>query len=122
MRPWGDINQEHIDNEIRVAVKLCEPGTHKNIVSVFELGQIPRSAYYFMDMERCDLNLNDYIKRKWTPRIREKVPEFIDPSPEAEKAQLYDIIINILNGVAFIHEYGEVHRDLKPHNGIRSCQ
>jgi hypothetical protein len=55
MHPIGDITKEHINNEIQVAVKLCKPDGHKNIVAVLRLGKLPNSSFYYIDMVRCDM-------------------------------------------------------------------
>ena len=72
---WG-VSMEDIQNEVRAAVKLCEPGTI-NIVSVLRHGKLPSSPYYFIDMELCDLNLATYIYRKWVPGMADRIPNFV---------------------------------------------
>jgi serine/threonine protein kinase len=102
--------------------KLCDPGTHRNIVSVFNRGKIPGQMIWFLDMERCDLNLEVYILRQWTPRLHRTVPFLtgIDICPTSEKInQVGEIIEDIVKGVGFIHSQQMIHRDLKPRNSIR---
>src|ERR1700738_3943818 len=118
MRPIGQITQEHIDNEIQTALNLCKPGAHENIVTVFRSGNIPRSSCCFIDMEYCDLNLNNYIQRQWNSKMRSQFPNFIEPTPADEAVQIWGIMIDIANGVAFIHSHKLVHRDLKPQNSF----
>ena len=72
-------------------------------------------------MERCDLNLETYVLRKWTPLLRERLPHFtnIDSSPPHEKLlQIGQAMKDIVKGVAYIHSHKMIHRDLKPRNGI----
>ena len=74
-------------------------------------------------MELCDLNLETYITRKWSPHLYETVPFFakIDTSPASVKvSQIKEMMENIVEGLAFIHENRLVHRDLKPRNGMSS--
>ena len=100
---------------------LCKPNVHKNIVTVMRVGKIPKHLYWFIDMERCDLNLETYILRKWTARLHQRVPFFvnIDSSPTSVKiAQARDLMKDIIEGLVFIHSHKMIHRDLKPRNGI----
>jgi serine/threonine protein kinase len=109
---------ESIKNEVRAVAKLCKPGTNKNIVSVFRHGTLTASHFYFLDMELCELNLEHYIERKWTPLITAKVPYFTNEQPTRMRtSQIWDIMEDISSGVGFIHLQNEIHRDLKPRNG-----
>jgi len=118
MRPMGDITSEHIENEIRAAVKLCRPGAHNNIVAVLDIGEIPMTSFFFLDMELCDLSLDAYIYQRWTARIRDKVPAFVRESPLEQVTEVGQIMTDMTNAVEYIHSHGEIHRDLKPHNSI----
>jgi serine/threonine protein kinase len=117
MRPMGDITQDHINNEIRASVKLCKTGAHKNIVAVFDLGNLPNTIFYFIDMELCDMNLDTYIYSRSTPKLVDKIPYFFNATATERAAQIKNIMLDIANGLVFIHDHNEVHRDLKPHNG-----
>jgi len=78
---------------------------------------------WFIDMERCDLNLEVYILRDWTPKLHTIVPFFtaIDLCPTPEKInQVGEIMRDVVKGVAFIHSQQMIHRDLKPRNGSRT--
>jgi serine/threonine protein kinase len=80
------------------------------------------SSYYFLDMEFCDLNLESYITRTWSEEMWLKVPYFtIEQPTRMRTAQIWDIMEDITRGVAYIHNLNEVHRDLKPCNGISVC-
>lgn len=107
---------EHIENELRAVEKLCKPGTHKNIVAVVRYGRFPPS-YYFIDMELCDINLECWIERRWST-VHEKTLPYMtaDFPPRMRMSQIWDIMEDVLNGVAFIHSRQEIHRDLKPRN------
>jgi serine/threonine protein kinase len=100
-----------IRNEIRAIKKLCN-GTNKNIVEVFGVGEFPDSSYLFIDMELCDLNLDEYMKGNWT------VIQVHGYPPGFRETQLWNIMKQIANGISFIHITDEVHRDLKPRNGL----
>ena len=117
IRPFGEVKLTDIQNEIRAVEKLCKSGTHKNIVAVLNHGKLP-PWFYFLDMELCDLNLESYINRRWTPALQKRIQYFTSELPSSMRtAQLWHIMEDMTCGVAFIHQHKEVHRDLKPRNG-----
>jgi len=65
-------------------------------------------SFYYIDMELCDLNLETYL-------YHEQLAEEI-LLPISNVSQLWSIMQDITNGVAFIHGHKETHRDLKPRN------
>ena len=104
-------------NEARAIDKLCST-SHDHIVQVFRHNRLsPQSPLYFIDMELCEINLEEYIQGQksgvrglleWEVVLEEGQHEFL----------IIAIMQQILSGVAFIHEQNEVHRDLTPQNGI----
>lgn len=111
-------DQRDIDNEVRAIMKLCRKG-HKNIVSVLKFGELPNSAYYFIDMELCDLNLGTYIHRIEPPNPLESLPYFIkDASADLRTMQIANIMSQVAGGIKYIHGHDLVHRDVKPANGM----
>ena len=71
-------------------------------------------------MELCDFNLHDYIYQTWSQDVANKVPNFsnVDKLGTLGKlSQTYNIMIDLCNGLAFIHGSGFIHRDVKPRNG-----
>ena len=99
-------------------MKLCRKG-HKNIVSVLKFGELHNSAYYFIDMELCDLNLGTYIHRIEPPNPLESLPYFIkDASADLRAMQIANIMTQVAGGIKYIHGHDLVHRDVKPANGM----
>ena len=116
MRIFGEITEEDIYNEMRAVRKLCT-GSNKHVVEVYQQGRLaPDSAFYFIDMELCSINLLQYIKGS-TPTLT--IPEWKIPSQLEDILNLIDITTQILKGLGFIHLQNEVHRDLNPGNGMR---
>jgi serine/threonine protein kinase len=118
VRIFGEIDNDLLQNELRVVLKLCKSRENKNIVEVLGDGSLLNS-YHYLDMELCDLNLATYITWEWRPTIQETTMPLVNAHERME--QVWNIMKDITNGVAFIHNHNEVHRDLKPHNGKSWC-
>ena len=113
----GDGNEKSINNEVRAVIKICKVEEKSvNIIRVLDHGYLhgPNSSY-FIDMELCDLNLEEYIHEK-----NGNIPGLLDwetvDSVEG-KFLIVAIMQQLLNGLIFIHEKDEIHRDLDPKNG-----
>src|SRR5271155_4185908 len=106
--------EDDLKNELRALDKICTQD-HRNIVSVLRHDLLPYSTYYYVDMELCDINLDDYIYKPWPPGLigKSRFFRFDNLNVPIEWA----ILADIATGLAFIHSLGEVHRDLKPRNG-----
>ena len=96
-----------IENELRAIKKLCDPGGHRNIVSVLREGTVKDAALYYIDMELCNYNLEEFMQNHG-PLSDQRL----------SMEQVWEIMVQIASGLTFIHAQGEVHRDLKPRNGI----
>jgi serine/threonine protein kinase len=107
----------NITNELSAIKKICmAEHTHKNIVSVFNCGQLLH-FWYFIDMELCDLNLERWIYRTWDVATAKKLPFFTkEVSSQVKMRQTWDIMQDVSEAVSFIHSEGLIHRDLKPSN------
>jgi serine/threonine protein kinase len=106
-------------NEIRAVEKLCSQG-YQNIVTVLRIFQFGNS--HVIDMEYCESTLKDYI---------DNFSSFIEKWPIVDLGDHYNdnakkwsrigkIMRDVLSGLAFIHSNREIHRDLKPCNGLSS--
>jgi len=110
-KPFAFLSEDEILNEFRAIQKLCIESSHENLVAVYRCGRLPDSLYYYIDMEFCDLNLQEYIydfERRGSTASK-------GLSPLDTKAVL-QIMRDVSRGLTFIHERKEVHRDIKPHN------
>jgi serine/threonine protein kinase len=98
--------------------KLCT-GAHNNIIRVYGHGALRSSTYHFIDMELCDFDLKEYIHYRRDPTAPNRVPtNHVSGIGDAFGAtEVWSIMKQIANGVAYIHSHREAHRDLKPRNG-----
>ncbi len=79
-------------------IKLARKVTHRNVCRIHEYGE--EGGITFISMEYiAGTSLKDHLAKSW-------------PSLE----QAYDLVVQIGQGVAAIHEHGIVHRDLKSGN------
>lgn len=127
IRCIGAITAEDIDNE-RQVVSYFHVHGHDNIVSILAHGWMP-SDLYFIDMELCDLTLNDYINylsgesklMVFDDRLFVSTSPVLIKSKSSSEVRLLNLWttgLHIAQGLEFMHAHGHVHRDLKPGNGI----
>jgi serine/threonine protein kinase len=116
LRPFaGRNNDDDIANETRAMEKHCQLG-HENLIEIYDHGTLRTNLpFYFIDMELCGVNLDEYIQGyvtgvhgllDWSQAIQDGQGDF----------QIFAIFQQILIGLIFIHDHGEVHRDLTPQN------
>ena len=114
----SEADPKTVENEARAIIKLCQPSAHENIVSVLRQGYLQDDKYFFYDMELCQMNLNDYISRAWKDPVPKEIQDLTSPMGPREKVRMaMYIMLDIAEGVSYIHSHSEVHRDLKPGNG-----
>jgi serine/threonine protein kinase len=121
------VTREDVNNEARAISKIRASGGHMSIVEVLRHGWLPTfSSYYFVDMEFCDKNLDDYIQSlaqhsRLPIHLLRTVCNDEYPQPRAFFRCIMDLIfgvgMDIIGGIEFLHDLKEVHRDLKPQNG-----
>lgn len=115
--PGSSRSLKDIENEIRAIEKICGHNTHQNIVEVLRVGKLRAEPYYFIDMELCDMNLENYIYR--TSPSTDALPRFVKTASSSVKAsQIWNVMRQVVSGVVFIHSHNEIHRDVKPSNSI----
>lgn len=65
------------------------------------------------------MNLNTYISRTWKNPVPKELEPLTSPLTPREKIKMaMYIMVDIAEGMSYIHSHGEVHRDLKPENGV----
>src|SRR4051794_18870984 len=106
VRPRSRASIEEIENEIRAMTKLCKFELNENVVQVLRTGKLSAAPYYYIDMEKCDFNLETYISNRSVYNVRLMY----------RSRELFSILKDIMSGVTFLHSHNEVHRDLKPRN------
>jgi hypothetical protein len=77
------VSRDVIEKEANAIIKICGPRSHDNIVMIRQIGELCNTGYYFIDMELCDLNLNQYIYSTTIPTASESIPYFIKNAPTA---------------------------------------
>jgi serine/threonine protein kinase len=73
------------------------------------------SPYFYIDMELCELNLEEHIYEDRVLNVHGKQRRRL--LLPLNTNSIWGIMRDISEGLAFIHENKEVHRDLKPTNG-----
>ena len=116
------MTDEDIEKEAHAIDIICSTG-YAYIVQILPHGWFYSNSHYFIDMELCALNLDDYIyyKQEYSLRASELAdePTFVveSSSPHSKLRNIWTIIDHVGHGLEFIHEKHYVHRDLKPMNG-----
>lgn len=120
-----------LSNEIRAIDKLCKADRGEFLVEVFHHGpstdkRSPYDGHYYFDMELCLGNLHSRIHALETStveiltQIRLSVRDKeLEENLRKVNLEVCSVLIDILQGLNFVHALGEVHRDLKPSNGLK---
>jgi tetratricopeptide (TPR) repeat protein len=101
--------------------ELNKDGGHPNLVAILRHNWRGRPfSFYYIDMELCDTNLHTYIHADRADFA--ETPAFVhkDATLSQKMLNIWNIIIQVTEGVAFIHSHKRVHRDLKPRNSTNS--
>ena len=108
----------HVEREVKTIQKLCGPRTHPNIVQVMNHGLLWSYPYYYIDMEICDMSLEDYLNQKTSPDPSVLLPCFVGGGGLDSLIQTWTIMSQIASGVQYIHCENQIHRDIKPANSM----
>ena len=106
------MKKEDIINEMRAVVSLCLFNEHKNIITVFQCGCLSE-PWYYIDMELCDFKLHNWICQQ-----RDDTNKSSAEDSQSYMAKICEIMRDIISGVLYVHSRNQIHRDLKPRNGI----
>jgi serine/threonine protein kinase len=95
--------------------RLCRDA-HPNIIEIIQHGRLrENSVFYYIDMELCNFNLEEYIQgQRCAPRLLSWASVL-----QYGEGPFFTCFIlqQIISGLKFIHDHNEVHRDLNPQNG-----
>ena len=105
-----------IENETSATDRLCK-SNHAHIVQVLHHGWLLNEWAYSIDMELCDVTLENYIGGS---NINGLVP-WLQFGAKEKPQHVLNITDQIVNGLIHIHGHGQVHRDLHPSNSNLSC-
>jgi len=126
------MDEKEIENEVRVIESILRDHTNPNIIAILGHGKIecPGLLGCFIDMELCNQTLDNYIHKGrlseadlGTRQSNDVVPVYAtkNSSPLTKLRNIWVIMGQVANGLEFMHARKQVHRDLKPRNGISVC-
>jgi len=119
----GEVRPETHDeaylNEIKIGNLLTRSGPHKNIVPILKQGWLEKGMRYYFDMERCPLTLTEFIRHDFrsVPELKHQYFRLEAAEGDMGNLNMWRILVDITNGLDFLHGLCVVHRDLKPDNG-----
>ena len=88
---------------------------HKNVIQYIADGEILSDSIYFIDMELCDINLDEYMNGTQNISGIHGLPAWNKEDPDL--FLIVAIVQQLLSGLDFMHKKQMVHRDLDPKNG-----
>jgi len=107
-------------------MSLC----HRNIVFIFGNSWLGKEyeSLFFIDMELCTMDLNEYIYSErllpTEPFVNTPIYNPLFPSKDectlSKVRNVWSIMTEITAGLKFMHDHNLVHRDLKPKNSTPS--
>ena len=112
------MTEQDMFNELRAILKIFKY-RHNNIVEIFKVGRQPNVSGFYIDMEYCHGTLDEYNGERRKESSRQLQWKDAQSSFSIESF-LIQIFLDIANGLEFIHELNEVHRDLKPGNSKKN--
>ncbi|KAH7332396.1 hypothetical protein KP509_20G085200 [Ceratopteris richardii] len=133
--------RQYYDKAEKEINHLIRSDEHPNILRYYHLES--DAHFVYVALERCRFSLNDLVLAKTVKRIGNNVKDLTEELNKEElkiaianagndedfflwdewdrpSRQLLQLMMDILAGLAHLHEMGIVHRDLKPHNVLVS--
>jgi serine/threonine protein kinase len=101
--------------EVDAMKELCQNESHLNVIRLLDHGVLVDESVYFIDMELCDISLEQYINGAGAIMGFHRLQNWKKLEPDI--FLITAIMQQLLSGLAFIHKSGKVHRDLNPKNG-----
>jgi serine/threonine protein kinase len=100
--------------------ELMKDKGHPNIISVLQHSWYGHPySFYCIDMELCDMSLHYYIHGERRYIFHDTAVAVSNDAPLPKKMlNIWTIMFQITQGLAFIHSHKQVHRDLKPRNSM----
>lgn len=95
----SEINAEDLLQRLKMEARSAGRLHHPNIVTVFDFGRDEDNSYIVMEYAE-GIDLAEIIEGKYPLLVSDKL----------------DILLQICSGLAYAHELGVVHRDMKPAN------
>ena len=94
----------------------AEPEPHPNIIQYIQDGMRTPSSICFIDMEFCEMNLEQFIHGTRTVTGTYGLPQWDKENPDV--FLIIAIFQQLLSGLDFIHRKNLIHRDVDPKNSI----
>jgi serine/threonine protein kinase len=114
----GPANRKAVEDEAKAVALLCMNGQNPNIIHVLDHGYLSFVNYY-IDMELCDVSLAELLKRE---NRKDGIENWYLQWPIENFDDRISFILALMqelsNGLYFIHGHNQVHRDIKPDNGL----
>ena len=107
-----DRSRERFVEEAQIAGQL----EHPNIVPVHDLGVDADGRLFFTMKLVQGKSLGELLDQRRRPEIAAQMAADPQAAPEHSLARSLQVYLAVLNAIAFSHDRGVIHRDLKPDN------
>ena len=102
-------NQGGSNSELEEGALLVDTPPHPNVVSIFWMGRVPPEREWFV------IEMEYFPARTLAQAFEDKETSFA-----ASYAAIFATYLQVLQGVAHLHQLGMAHGDIKPHNILLS--